>query len=131
MKLFWIKKILGFVFLGFIAVAGLTYLFMLLWNMLIPDLFNGPVLNFTQALGLMVLSKILFGFGSYNSKSSCSTNQHFSHQKNRWKEKIEKKMQGMTDDEKQQFKNSMKSWCYGSGNKKEEVNQKPKNENQS
>ena len=36
---------------------------MLLWNALIPDLFHGPVVNYLQAMGLVVLVKLLVGFG--------------------------------------------------------------------
>src|SRR5438270_225802 len=35
---------------------------MLLWNWLVPDLFHGPVLNFPQAIGLVVLAKLILGF---------------------------------------------------------------------
>jgi len=36
---------------------------MLLWNALIPDLFQGPVVSYLQALGLMILAKVLVGMG--------------------------------------------------------------------
>jgi hypothetical protein len=35
----------------------------LLWNWLVPTLFKGPRIQFGQALGVLILSKILFGFG--------------------------------------------------------------------
>lgn len=37
-------------------------LVMVLWNALIPDLFNGPWLGYPQALGLLVLAKLFIGF---------------------------------------------------------------------
>lgn len=46
-------------FLGFIALGG--YIVQLLWNWLLPDLFGWPALTFWQALGLLALSRILFG----------------------------------------------------------------------
>ena len=39
------------------ALAG--WVVMTLWNWLIPALFTGPVIGFWQALGILVLSKIL------------------------------------------------------------------------
>jgi|688.fasta_scaffold381342_3 hypothetical protein len=36
----------------------LAYPAMLLWNMLIPELFNGPYLSFWQTFGLIVLFRI-------------------------------------------------------------------------
>jgi hypothetical protein len=34
---------------------------MLLWNALVPPLFHGPPLSYWQAVGLLLLSRILFG----------------------------------------------------------------------
>ena len=42
-------------------VAVLSLAVMLLWNSLVPELFHGPPLQFWQALGLLLLSRILFG----------------------------------------------------------------------
>ena len=45
---------------GIIAVFIfiLAYPAMLLWNALIPELFNGPILSFWQTFGLIVLFRI-------------------------------------------------------------------------
>ena len=53
----------GFAIAGFILMAtfGLSAAVMLLWNaVLVPSLQVGP-LSYWQAMGLLVLSKILFG----------------------------------------------------------------------
>ena len=45
-----------------VGVAALALALMLLWNWLMPALFVGtPQVNFWQALGILALSKILFG----------------------------------------------------------------------
>lgn len=50
------------VFALVIAVLALAALaVMLLWNSLVPQLFRGPPLQYWQALGLLLLSRILFG----------------------------------------------------------------------
>lgn len=46
-------------FLAFIVVGGAAV--MVLWNWLLPSLFGLPVVTFWQALGLLALSRILFG----------------------------------------------------------------------
>ena len=122
MNSYWVKKIVGYVVFGFAAVLFVTYLFMLLWNMLIPDLFNGPVLNFYQALGLMVLAKIFFGFGGYGKQHEWKSQQNSVdlNKREEWKRKIESKMADMTEEDKLKFKNSMKGWCYGKHTKQEE-----------
>ena len=42
-------------------VAVLSLAVMLLWNSLVPELFRGPSLQYWQAFGLLLLSRILFG----------------------------------------------------------------------
>jgi len=46
-------------FAVFVAIGG--FIVMSLWNALVPPLFHGPALTFWQALGLLLLSRILFG----------------------------------------------------------------------
>jgi hypothetical protein len=55
-----IKTILEFIGLLCIVAVLLGYPLMLLWNWLMPDLFNLPVISFWQAIGLNILSSILF-----------------------------------------------------------------------
>jgi hypothetical protein len=42
-----------------LALIGLAV--MLLWNRLVPSLFHGPILAYWQAVGLLILSRLLFG----------------------------------------------------------------------
>lgn len=42
-------------------IAALSWVVMNLWNCVLPGLFGWPSLNFVQALGLLVLCRILFG----------------------------------------------------------------------
>jgi len=54
---FWLLK--GVVFVA-AAIFVLGTASMYLWNWLVPDLFHGPFITFWQALGLVMLSRILF-----------------------------------------------------------------------
>lgn len=44
------------------AAAGVV---MLLWNAILPDVFHTGFLTYWQALGLLVLCRLLFGFGGF------------------------------------------------------------------
>lgn len=57
--------IIPFIILGLTAFSLLT---MLLWNALMPVIFHLPQLSFVQAIGILILSKILFGghFGPHH-----------------------------------------------------------------
>ena len=50
-----------FILMVLSAVAGFSAITMLLWNALFPDIFGIASINFWQALGLLALSRILFG----------------------------------------------------------------------
>jgi len=43
-----------------IVVLGFSAVVLLLWNLLIPDIFGLNIINFWQAAGLFILSRILF-----------------------------------------------------------------------
>jgi Ca2+/H+ antiporter, TMEM165/GDT1 family len=57
---FRVGKIIGFVILGIIGVFVFGSIVMLLWNALMPVIFHLPLITFWQALGLLILAKILF-----------------------------------------------------------------------
>jgi hypothetical protein len=57
----WIFRGLGIFALFVLAFVLFGYVTMYLWNQLMPVLFHLPVINFAQAIGLVILSKILFG----------------------------------------------------------------------
>lgn len=60
---------------------------MTLWNWLIPTLFSGPVISYWQAIGLLVLSKILFSGGHGGRRHHRSSHNH------PWKSQLRKKME--------------------------------------
>ena len=49
-------KYAGFGLLGVAAVFGFTFVVMLLWNWLVPLLFNGPIITFWEALGMIAIA---------------------------------------------------------------------------
>lgn len=58
-KLLWIAPLAILGIAAFIFIGG--FLVMHLWNWLLPALFRWPQITFWQALGLLVLCRILFG----------------------------------------------------------------------
>ena len=52
-----------YLFWFLVMIAILTAVVMLLWNWLIPNLFGGKMINYWQAMGLLVLLRILTGLG--------------------------------------------------------------------
>ena len=56
MKALNVLKYVGFGILGVGLIIGVIFGVQALWNWLIPELFNGPVLTYWQTLGLFFLS---------------------------------------------------------------------------
>ena len=54
-------RCLKFALMLLLAVAGFGAITMLLWNALLPGIFGFVSINFWQAIGLLALSRILFG----------------------------------------------------------------------
>lgn len=87
MKTLTVLKYIGFGILGIGFIILAVFITMSLWNWLIPQLFNGPVLSFWQTAGLFILSKILLtgvSPGSHcNEKKDWRKKYHDKYRKNR------------------------------------------------
>ena len=100
-SLFFLKCVL----LGILAVIVFGWVTMALWNWLVPELFNGPVLTFWQALGLLILSKILFS-GLGGKKGGGHGPGPY------WKQRFYEKFSKMPADQRAEFKRRLKEkWC--------------------
>ncbi|MGB0432210.1 MAG: hypothetical protein ACPGLV_17170 [Bacteroidia bacterium] len=100
-KKFWIVKGLKFGFGALLMIILFTYVTMSLWNWLMPMIFGLMVLNFWQTLGLLLLSKILFG-GFPGRRGG-------GHKKHHWKHRMKAKWENMSSEEKAAFKSNMKN----------------------
>ena len=64
-KIIYILKIIGLTILGLIGAVALAFLFgyvvVWLWNWLMPELFGLKIITFWQAVGLIILARIIFG----------------------------------------------------------------------
>ena len=60
-KRFKVTAILKRTLLGLLVISAFSAIVMVLWNLLIPEIFSLKAINFWQALGLFSLTRILFG----------------------------------------------------------------------
>jgi hypothetical protein len=97
-------KIAGIVLLAITAVTGFSFAVMLLWNALIPSIFGLGIISFWQALGLLVLSRLLFGgFGHGGGRRFGG--KHRNAMREKW--------MSMTPDQKKEFINKRKEHMWG------------------
>jgi hypothetical protein len=73
---------------------------MQLWNWLLPTLFGWHTVTFWQALGLLVLCRILFGrWGGHGYGRS------------RWRHRRGERWERMTPEERERFRHGMRGRC--------------------
>ncbi len=74
------------------AIAIFGALTMLIWNAIMPDLFRLGEITFWQAVLLLLLCRLLFGFGFHRTRSPYYASFH-------------EKLKSMTPEEREKFKN--------------------------
>ena len=77
-----------------LAIPLIGFIVMSLWNALLPQIFGLPAIGFWQALGLLILSKILFG-----SFAGGAHHHHHRRMHERWA--------AMSDEEREKLKRAM------------------------
>jgi hypothetical protein len=100
MKKLWIALLAPPALALFVWVFGEVV--MHLWNWLLPSLFGWRVITFWQALGLLVLCRILFGgFGGHGNQNGRAR---------QWKGEG---WRGRTHEEREKFREEMRARCGG------------------
>lgn len=96
-------KILFFLIaaVGFAALLGAIVMF--LWNAILPGVVGVKSLTFWEALGLLVLCRILFGSFRFGH----SGRKHWREKRRRWRDK----WMNMSDEERASMKERWKARC--------------------
>ena len=111
MKRFWFGRMIMFFILFVAAVFLFSTAVMLLWNAILPAVIGVKAISFYQALGILVLSKILFGFGRGGG---------WHRKRHAWKNNWREKWQNMTPEEREKFRGEWRNRCGGRWNMNEE-----------
>lgn len=93
-------KVLKIAFFVLLVATALTYVVHGLWNWLMPSLFGLRMISFPQALGLLVLSKILFG--GFRSRPGGPGH---------WRRRMMERWEQMTPEEREKFRQGMRGRC--------------------
>lgn len=96
----------------FVVVASVVLGFVVkgLWNALIPEIMGGPQITYWQALGLFILTKILFGgFHRHGGHGG------YGGGRGRWREHMQQRWAQMSEEEREKFRAGMGrgrgGWC--------------------
>ena len=100
MKKYRFLRVLKIGVFAIVAATAVSFLVMSLWNVLMPGIFALRAITFWQALGLLILSKILFGgFRPYRGGGP------------HWRRRIMERWERMTPEEREKFKQGMRRGC--------------------
>jgi hypothetical protein len=104
MKTRGILRGLKFVLFVVLALTVFSFAVMWLWNWLMPPLFGLHLISFWQALGLLVLSKILFG--GFRGRPGFAMH---------WRQRMMERWEQMTPEERDKFRAGIRGGCGRSG----------------
>lgn len=105
-KKFWIKKIIGFTALAAAFGSLLSYVVMRLWNGILTEVVHVSPISFVQAIGILVLSKILFGGFHGRWGGGCPGNHFKNEMKEKWHSMSPEEREKM----KEEWRNKCRSW---------------------
>jgi len=99
-----VKRAVKIAVIAAVAAAVLGFLVMGLWNWLGPAVFGLRTITFWQALGVLILSKILFG--GFRGRPGYGGH---------WRRRMSERWQQMTPEEREQFRQGMFRSCNRTG----------------
>ena len=94
------RKALKIVLIATVAIGVLSFVVMILWNWLMPTLFARPLITYWQAIGLLVLSRILLG--GFRGRPG-PPQWH-------WRRRMMERWEQMTPEEREKFRQGFKSY---------------------
>lgn len=95
-----IGKIVAMVALAIVVLVAVGFVIMTLWNWLMPALFGLHAIGYWQAIGILVLSKLLFG--GFRGGAG----------RRHWRHRIEERWEQMTPEEREKAREGMRhGWC--------------------
>jgi Ca2+/H+ antiporter, TMEM165/GDT1 family len=104
MKRNWVVRALKFVLFAALLVTVMGFVVMGLWNWLMPALLGWHLITFWQAVGLLILSKILFG--GFHGRPG----RHMY-----WRRRMMERWERMTPEERERFRQGMRGRCGSFG----------------
>ncbi len=92
-------RVLKFVAIGIVAFTVFGFVVTHLWNYLMPGLFGLRMITFWQAVGLMLLGRLLFG-GFRPGRGGMG-----------WRGEMMRRWEHMTPEEREKFREGMRGRC--------------------
>ncbi len=98
----WVGRIVRFIMFAVVFVIVFGFVIMGLWNWLMPSLFGVHAITYWQALGILILSKILFG--GFRGAGPGRRDWY-------WRRRMIERWEKMTPEEREKFRAGMRARC--------------------
>jgi hypothetical protein len=95
-----VKRGVKIAMIAIVGIAVCGFVVMSLWNWLAPAIFGGRTIDFWQALGIFILSKILFG--GFRGRPGFGGH---------WRGRMRDRLEQMTPEERDKFRQGMADRC--------------------
>jgi hypothetical protein len=95
----------AFLIFAALAVVVVGFLTAALWNWLVPEIFSWKTITFGQALGLLILARILFG--GFRGHPGWGGRRRY------WRHRMAERWERMTPEERESFRAGMRARCGG------------------
>ncbi len=102
MKKFWVGKGIMFFALFVLGIMAVAAIVMTLWNAILPEVTSVKAISFSQALGILVLTRLLFGRivpGGWRGRGD----------RDQWKRNMQQKWANMSPEERVKFKDQWRN----------------------
>ena len=116
MRRFHYRMGIGFLGFGLLFIGAAGFLVMTLWNSILAAVIGVKLITYWQALGLLVLSRILFGGfrpggGRRWGGGPWQGRSRHAH----WKQRMAERFEKMTPEEREKMREKLQSRCGGRG----------------
>ena len=101
---FWLLRGLRIALFATLFVTAATFVTQALWNWLMPALFRLPAITLGQTLGLLLLSRILFGFRGGRPGG-------WARKRRAWQQRMAGRMEHLSPEAREKFRQQMQSRC--------------------
>lgn len=112
---FWLLRGLRFFFFAALFLVVIGFVTQALWNWLMPELFRLPAISLPQTYGLLLLSRILFGFKPGGGRAGA-----WARKRREWQQRMAGRMENLSPEAREKFRQQMRSRCAGWGRNAEQ-----------
>ncbi|WP_051718669.1 hypothetical protein [Hymenobacter sp. IS2118] len=102
---FWLLRGLRFVLFAALFLVVIGFVTQALWNWLMPSLFQLPAITLAQTYGLLLLSRILFGF-KYGGRVG-----GWAGKRREWQQRMAGRMEHLSPEAREKFRQQMRTKC--------------------